>query len=182
MLQLVGVLRVSTLKSPSSGKKESPEHQHRSSGDKGCAAGASLSPLPSPATSTPITLSLHSPSPGWCAQTDPPVAHNNDDDDSDEEHQPCRGGADDERQLLLDTGLVLGWHARKRKGVTGVQDGSTPTSSSRSEHGPEHRPTLVWLLLWGGFCPGQLVLSQASAHVAVTGMCPCRKAGCSYPF
>jgi len=68
---------------------------------------------------------LHSPNPGSGAQTDLPVAHNNDDDYSDEEHQPRRRGADDERQLLLDTGLVLSWHTRKREWVTVAQDGST---------------------------------------------------------
>ena len=91
---------------------------------------------------SPVATPLHSPSPESCTQTDLPVAHNNDDDYSNEEHQSCRGGADDERQLLLDTGLVLGWHARKRELVTVAQDGSTLTSSLRSEHGPEHCPHL----------------------------------------
>lgn len=158
VLQLVGVLRVSTLKAPSSGKKGSPEHRHGSIRAKRYTAGASLSPFtflppssPIPATlCSPVASPLHCPSPRSC--TDLPVAHNNDDDYSNEEHQSCRRGADDERQLLLDAGLVLSWHMRKREWVTAAQDGSTLTSSSRSEHGPEHCPrlhgSLMGLLAW----------------------------------
>lgn len=153
VLQLVGVLGVSTLKAPSSGKKGSPEHQHGSTGAGRRAAGASPSPFTFPSPSSlalpcpchppsPAASPLHSPSPRSCTQTDLPVAHNNDDDYSNEEHQSRRGGADDERQLLLDTGLVLGWHTRKREQVTEAQDGST-LSASRSEHGPEHWPHLL---------------------------------------
>lgn len=153
VLQLVSVLGVSTLKAPSSGKKGSPEHQHGSLEAETHCRGISaphhlpLSILPYPChPPSPVATALHSPSPGSCAQADLPVAHNNDDDYSDKEHQPCRRGADDERQLLLDTGLVLGWHTRKREQVTAAQDGSTLTSSLRSEHGLEHGP---WL---HGYC------------------------------
>lgn len=39
----------------------------------------------------------------------PPVTHNGDDNHGDEEDQAGRRGANDEWQLLLDAGLVLGW-------------------------------------------------------------------------
>lgn len=47
--------------------------------------------------------------------THPPVTHDGDDNHGDEEDQGSRRGADDEWQLLLDAGLVLGWGESARR-------------------------------------------------------------------
>lgn len=79
-----------------------------------------------------------------------PAAHDANHHHGDEEHQPCRRGADDERQLLLHTGLVLGWHEGKREQVTVAQDVPSLTKSWKSEDSPEHRLCLIpgMALVW----------------------------------
>lgn len=44
-----------------------------------------------------------------------PVANQDDDHQGDEEDQSCRRGTNNQRQLLLDAGLVLGWSGTQKK-------------------------------------------------------------------
>lgn len=71
VLQLVGVLRVSTLKAPSSGKKGSPEHQHGSTGAERRTAGVCLSPLTFPSPCSPPAATLHLQLPPPCTAPAP---------------------------------------------------------------------------------------------------------------